>query len=339
MGYPSHHCSSKRSFQSGFTIVELVVVVVVIAFLAAVTIVAYNGISKRATTALLQSDLDQAAKTLENDKTLSGDGTYPTDLLSANNGKGLRASNGATYQYSAYNTLNPKGFCLTETVGTSSQYVDQSGTIKPNGCPGHNANGVAAITNYQVRAGGSFSVNPATDYRSPGNGSTGTYGYAQGFKYTANATQYNQSYCEGSSPSPLTPGSTYTFSGYAKLSWSGTKIRMQLKPYLTNGGLQTAISAPTPTDTATPNVWQRYSMTYTLPSTIGYIYPCLQFALSGSSLPTLNSTAEFADFMITEGSTLYTFANGNTPGWLTKPAFEDPNFGTLSGPSIGVPLQ
>jgi len=34
--------------QSGFTIVELLIVVVVIAILAAITIVAYNGIQNRA---------------------------------------------------------------------------------------------------------------------------------------------------------------------------------------------------------------------------------------------------------------------------------------------------
>ncbi|MCB8045019.1 prepilin-type N-terminal cleavage/methylation domain-containing protein [Microbacterium oxydans] len=37
-----------KDAQRGFTIVELMIVVVVIAILAAITIVAYNGIQKRA---------------------------------------------------------------------------------------------------------------------------------------------------------------------------------------------------------------------------------------------------------------------------------------------------
>lgn len=49
----------------GFTIVELLVVIVVIGVLAAVTIVSYTGISKRATVASLQSDLDNASRQLK----------------------------------------------------------------------------------------------------------------------------------------------------------------------------------------------------------------------------------------------------------------------------------
>ena len=43
--------------QRGFTIVELLIVVVIIAILAAVTVVAYNGIQGRANDAVVQSDL------------------------------------------------------------------------------------------------------------------------------------------------------------------------------------------------------------------------------------------------------------------------------------------
>ncbi|MBM3210422.1 prepilin-type N-terminal cleavage/methylation domain-containing protein [Candidatus Saccharibacteria bacterium] len=41
----------------GFTIVELLIVIVVITILAAITIVAYNGIQERSRTAAVQSDL------------------------------------------------------------------------------------------------------------------------------------------------------------------------------------------------------------------------------------------------------------------------------------------
>lgn len=43
--------------QSGFTIVELLIVVVVIAILAAITIVAYNGIQTRATESKVRTDI------------------------------------------------------------------------------------------------------------------------------------------------------------------------------------------------------------------------------------------------------------------------------------------
>lgn len=46
---------SKYTKQSGFTIVELLIVIVIIAILAAITIVAYNGIQNRAKTSNAQS--------------------------------------------------------------------------------------------------------------------------------------------------------------------------------------------------------------------------------------------------------------------------------------------
>lgn len=62
----------------GFTIVELLIVIVIIGILAAITIVSYIGISKKATEAGLMSDLDGAKRQLELYKTEYG--TYPTSI-------------------------------------------------------------------------------------------------------------------------------------------------------------------------------------------------------------------------------------------------------------------
>ena len=51
--------------KSGFTIVELLIVIVVIAILAAITIVAYNGIQNRAKASEASAALAQAKKKLE----------------------------------------------------------------------------------------------------------------------------------------------------------------------------------------------------------------------------------------------------------------------------------
>lgn len=51
--------------RSGFTIVELLIVIVVIAILAAITIVAYNGIQARARDAQRQTDIATIKKALE----------------------------------------------------------------------------------------------------------------------------------------------------------------------------------------------------------------------------------------------------------------------------------
>lgn len=49
----------------GFTIVELLVVIVVIAILAAISIVAYAGIQERAKESVKKSDLQSAAKLIQ----------------------------------------------------------------------------------------------------------------------------------------------------------------------------------------------------------------------------------------------------------------------------------
>ncbi len=60
----------------GFTIVELLIVVVVIAILAAITVVAYTGIQNRAHDAAVQSDLRKLGNLLEDHKTTTGTGIY-----------------------------------------------------------------------------------------------------------------------------------------------------------------------------------------------------------------------------------------------------------------------
>lgn len=66
----------------GFTIVELLIVVVVIAILAAITIVAYNGIQGRARDSQRVSDLKTIVKALEVYKATNG--SYPNATPTAN---------------------------------------------------------------------------------------------------------------------------------------------------------------------------------------------------------------------------------------------------------------
>ncbi len=69
-----------RNKNSGFTIVELLIVIVIIGILAALVIVAYNGIQNRARTTKAQTNaavVQKKAEAYNADDTL-GNGTYPT---------------------------------------------------------------------------------------------------------------------------------------------------------------------------------------------------------------------------------------------------------------------
>ena len=89
---------AKHKQHSGFTIVELLIVIVVIAILAAISIVAYNGIQNRANDNAIKSDLASFAKRMEILKIDSADGSYPATLTSAMEFKFSKNSYGMDFQ-------------------------------------------------------------------------------------------------------------------------------------------------------------------------------------------------------------------------------------------------
>lgn len=104
-------------YKSGFTIVELLIVIVVIGILAAITIVAYNGIQRNAVESSMKTELRSGSKLVETKLHLSGQ--YPIDLNGLNNGQTLVASSGSVYTYNSTGA----GYCLAITNAKSpNQY-------------------------------------------------------------------------------------------------------------------------------------------------------------------------------------------------------------------------
>lgn len=129
--------------RQGFTIVELLIVVVVIAILAAITIVAYNGIQNRAKASAAQEAAKQTYTKILTYAVDNAD-TYPASLAALN----ITNSDSTTYQYSVDNAASPRTFCLTATTSNVSYYISQA-VITPTvgACAGHGVNGTPAVTN------------------------------------------------------------------------------------------------------------------------------------------------------------------------------------------------
>ena len=119
--------------QHGFTIVELLVVIVVIGILAAITVVVYTGISQKAIVASLQSDLTNSVPRLKMYQVEHG--TYPQDLVGncptgpADTNYCLKPSSGNTLAYSSSSPYSSFTLTATNTNGTSYQITDSSGPV------------------------------------------------------------------------------------------------------------------------------------------------------------------------------------------------------------------
>jgi len=120
-------------YSKGFTIVELLVVIVVIGILAAITIVSYTGVSQKAIASSLQSDLTNSSNKLkmyqvehgsypETMTSTDGNITYcPSGSTPADTKYCIEPSSGNTFTYSR---PSPSTFSLTAThTASTTEYV------------------------------------------------------------------------------------------------------------------------------------------------------------------------------------------------------------------------
>ena len=120
----------KSKVQPAFTIVELLVVIVTIGVLAAITIVSYTGITTKAVSASLQSDIANAAQQLKIYQTSDPSGNYPTAINCSNPGVTevcVKPSGSNSFTYQVDNTSGSQNYRLYATNG-SSNYLTTSNT-------------------------------------------------------------------------------------------------------------------------------------------------------------------------------------------------------------------
>lgn len=140
----------------GFTIVELLVVIVVIAILAAISIVAYTGIQNRAQASAISSGLQQIEKSMRLWAIESGFSTWPIDPVA---GGGLPLSqmindNPSLRQYM-------QSVPAVQGIHTDEWFYDNEGDSKTE-CGGH-YNGVNLVIRFVENAQVAQMVDEAMD--------------------------------------------------------------------------------------------------------------------------------------------------------------------------------
>lgn len=325
-GIRTLHQIATRRRRQGFTIVELLIVIVVIAILAAITIVAYNGIQNRAKATSAQTAAAQAAKKVLSYMAINSD-QAPPDLTSAD----VRDSNATTYQYSVNTASNPQTFCITATANGISYFINNTDSTSPSagGCPGHGANGIAAVSNYVKQPIASSSSPYTTEYGSSSiSMSWSTTDGPQGGSYqrmTIAPSNTSTTYVQGaywSQTGNLSANTSYTWS-----IWVRSSVALTIGPRIWYNPGNVSASSCTSSVTLPVNTWTKLSCVFTTPSTVTNFY-----GQARASLITLASGATFdaAMPMMSETSGNSNYADGNSSGWVWNGST---NNSTSTGPA------
>jgi prepilin-type N-terminal cleavage/methylation domain-containing protein len=284
--------------QSGFTIVELLIVIVVIAILAAITIVAYNGIQNRAKASAAQAAVSQAAKKIALYAAEHND-QYPTqaELIDA----GITDLSGL--QYSGGGAT----FCITATSQNISYFQRNSTQPAAGACPGHGVNGGSVITNLVLNPSMETNINGWSPRYSATLTRSTTPAYNSGsLQVVTSGAVADEGVNLTVSTNSVSSGvvGDHTGSAYVRAP-VGVALRIFVEEYTAAnnyvGGAATAF-------TGTGN-WQRVSAVRAV-GTAGN-----KIAVNIRTNAAIVTTFHVDNVMVTTGNTLQTFANGDSEGW------------------------
>lgn len=291
-----------KSRQFGFTIVELLIVIVVIAILAAITLVAYNGIRQRAALSALQSSLTQRAKEFSLYQIQNGE-LYPYVGINGAKSLGLFTDS----PDAAYNNLwvspDQKNYCATATSSDGQIWSISSTSNGP--LQGECVTNLLTNPSFETGTGSWTVVNSATWSRPSGTSQSGSYSIL----VTPGGSNYSGAFynCPGNS------GQAYTASAYVR-PVATTDINYALD------GLGVGNGA----GVSTPPSWQRFALTGTRSSQASH--GCFIRGRVASS------PAFYVDaVMYTAGPNTYSYGDGDSPGWFWNGT---PHNSTSTGPAV-----
>lgn len=292
--------------RAGFTIVELLIVIVVIAILAAITIVAYNGIQQNAMTSLLKSDISNAAKQMELAK--ADTETYPTSFPST-----LKVSSNVSISLSQ----TTGGFCINgehkQNTSIRWRYESTAGGLQQGLCsgaviagsePGLNPNLVSDTTFLNV---GSAQVSDWRLARSSGSLPLSTRAGTQADPYPSrpvlvmnNTASASTTWAYFGGPvqsTQIISGRTYVISYYIRLAAGAYNTWFPQLGVLDGNGQNVTLSQST---SVTPNsTWQLTSRSVTAQQN-GQSSNTFYGSVSVPQIQSNNFTLEFQGFELRE---------------------------------------
>lgn len=138
-----------RKYHPGFTIVELLIVIVVIGILSVIAVVAFNGVRQRAAESTLKADLNNASKLVESRNAIYGG--YPLNLSDLE-GNAVDPSGDNQLQFTSYGqsySSNGTSYCITAVSnipGVPAYRISSVTKVVEEGyCEGHSSVNVTSI--------------------------------------------------------------------------------------------------------------------------------------------------------------------------------------------------
>jgi len=314
--------------QAAFTIVELLIVIVVIAILAAISVVAYNGIQSRARASAASSALTQSAKKIalwqvDNPNTAPDCDKFK-ELTGATgaNCTGAGVVNGdITYQYTPSTTVLGD-YCITATTGSTSWTKTATSAPSSGGCAGHGQGGTIAVTNYVLNPGfeGSTFASGGNIGPSGGNTSIQTASPHTGSRFfRQNFTQASVGWGQFTETVPV--------GQYTASAWIRSNKAVSYTPYLQGSSSRTN-STNSGTITLAVNIWTQITFSFNI-TTAGTVQ--IGGYVSNNSTWTNSDYIDLDSVMMSSGTVTYAYADGTSPNWAWNGTA---NNATSTGPQL-----
>lgn len=285
--------------------------IVVIAILAAISVVAYRGVASNAQAAALRANLAQAANRLEAYRV--DNGAYPPDQATV--AGLLKLDSSTTIAYAANNSANPQTYCLSAALGSQQFSVGSA-----NNTPSANACVVNLVLHPISNAGwatgagvgGVATTSTASDGRFPG-------GLATRLAWTTAPTSGSALFVGDGAHIDFQSGHTYFVSIRFAASWS-------FVPYMYYNTLQLSRQSLPQVVRGDGTVEFREIVT-----ALNSVSTNVVLAIGSGALPSAGDTLLAGGEMVTEASSALVYADGNSPGWSWTGT---PNASTSIGPPL-----